>query len=208
MSENKNVKKRNWTAVLYPESLPENWKDILQQTGLQCAISPLHDKDINATGEPKKPHYHVILCYQGPTSYNVVQKLTKDTLNGTIPQPLEQVRGMYRYFCHIDNPEKAQYSEADIQFIGGFNIRDFVELTKSEVSEIKNRLVKLIRDERIYEYCDLIERLQDENKIEELEVATGHTIFFNSFITSRRKKREKGRYVEVIGRIQTQDQEL
>lgn len=62
------MKKRYWAFVLYPESAPENWKEILQQTGLSCCVSPLHDKDINPTGEPKKAHYHIILCYSGPTT--------------------------------------------------------------------------------------------------------------------------------------------
>lgn len=194
----KNVKKRNWTAVLYPESLPKNWKDILQQTGLQCSISPLHDKDLNPDGEPKKPHYHVILCYQGPTSFNVVQKLTKDTLNGTIPQALEQVRGMYRYFTHKDNPEKAQYDEKDIKFINGFNIRDFVELTSSEITELKKKVMSLIREHNLDEYCDLIDTLmQDESLSDELEVAMNNTLLFDRFLTSRRHKKEKAHQKEL-----------
>ena len=55
----KNVKKRAWGGVIYPESLPENWLEILQNSGLQIAISPLHDKDINPDGTIKKPHYHI-----------------------------------------------------------------------------------------------------------------------------------------------------
>ena len=124
----KNVKKRNWAFVAYPESLPTDWKEQLQATGLQVAISPLHDRDVDPTGELKKPHYHVILCYAGPTSYNVVKGLT-DSLKGPIPQPLEQVRGYYRYFTHMDNPEKYQYSPDTIETINGFSIMDFVELT-------------------------------------------------------------------------------
>ena len=88
----KDVKKRNWAMVLYPESAPEDWRDQLRKTGLQCAVSPLHDKDTNADGEPKKPHYHVILVYGSPTTYRNVEGLTK-RLNQPIPQPLEQVRG-------------------------------------------------------------------------------------------------------------------
>ena len=122
------VKKRNWTFVLYPESAPEDWREQLQKTGLLCAISPLHDRDVNPDGEVKKAHYHVILCYSGPTSYDVVKRLT-DSLSQPIPQPLEQVRGMYRYFTHKDNPDKAQYCDDDISTINGFDIRDFVELT-------------------------------------------------------------------------------
>ena len=48
------VKKRNWAFVVYPESLPEGWLDLLRETGLQCAISPLHDKDKEPTGELKR----------------------------------------------------------------------------------------------------------------------------------------------------------
>ena len=58
------VKKRNWTFVLYPESAPADWREQLQKTGLLCAISPLHDRDVNPDGEVKKAHYHVILIYE------------------------------------------------------------------------------------------------------------------------------------------------
>ncbi|WP_222862631.1 Rep family protein, partial [Campylobacter concisus] len=30
--DNKNVKKRNWAFVAYPESMPANWLEILQET--------------------------------------------------------------------------------------------------------------------------------------------------------------------------------
>ena len=147
------VKKRNWAFVVYPESLPEGWLDLLRETGLQCAISPLHDKDKEPTGELKKAHYHVIACYSGPTSYNVVKGLTEQ-LHAPGPQALEQVRGYYRYLTHKDNPEKAQYSENDIQTLNGFYIGDFVELTKSEVLNIKRDLLTLIREADILEYSD------------------------------------------------------
>ena len=109
----KNVKKRNWAFVLYPESAPNNWLDLLQQTGLQFCVSPLHDKDLNADNTLKKAHYHIILIYDGPTTYNNVRQLT-ESLGQPIPQPLEQVRGYYRYLTHKDNPEKYQYDEKDI----------------------------------------------------------------------------------------------
>jgi len=98
-------KKRNWAFVAYPESLPKNWQEILTQTGLPIAISPLHDKDENPDGTKKKPHYHIILIYSGPTSFSVVQTLTQK-LNAPAPIPLEAVRGYYRYLTHKDNPEK------------------------------------------------------------------------------------------------------
>ena len=179
------VKKRNWTFVLYPESAPEDWREIIKISGLMAAVSPLHDKDVNPTGEPKKAHYHVLLVYSGPTTYNAVAKFTA-SLNATVPQALESVRGMFRYFTHKDNPEKYQYDEADIFNLNGFNIADLVELTKSEVNELKARILKLIREIGIVEYSGLVDFLIDNGMLSEYDVAINNTFFFNTYICSRR----------------------
>lgn len=189
MSEKKSTtKKRYWAFVLYPESAPEDWRDRLQQTGLQCCISPLHDRDTEPTGEPKKAHYHVIGCYPGPTTYNAVKTLT-DSLRQPIPQPLDSVRGYYRYLTHQDNPDKFQYDESDIQTINGFNILDFVELTRSEVANIKRRLQVIIRERGFTEYSQLMDYCMDEGSFEEYDVASCNTLFFDRYVSSRRHKK-------------------
>lgn len=191
----KNVKKRNWAMVLYPESAPEDWREQLRLSGLQVAISPLHDKDVNADGEPKKAHHHVILVYGSPTTCNNVKALC-DRLNQPIPQPLEQVRGYYRYLTHEDNPEKAQYSKSDIQTLNGFDIREFVELTKSEVTKAKREILQLIRDNSITEYADLIDILMDggEGTADMFDVASNNTLFFKAYLTSQwRRQAAPGR---------------
>jgi len=191
MSEKKsNDKKRNWAFVAYPDSAPKNWQEILQQSGLQCCISPLHDSDTNADETQKKPHWHVILCYSGPTSYNVVKKLT-DSLKATIPQALEQVKGYYRYLTHKDNPEKIQYDERDITSINGFSIRDFIELTKSEVVKLKMEITDYIETNDIREYQELLQGLKKENMFDHWEVAANNTIFADAYVRSRRYKLEK-----------------
>ena len=187
MNENKqkDLKKRNWTFVLYPESAPEDWQEKLKLSGLLVAISPLHDKDDNPTGEPKKAHYHIILVYPGPTTYSAVAKLTA-SYNATIPQPIESVRGMYRYFTHLDNPEKYQYSGEEIVTLNGFNIADLVELTRSEINELKIKVCHLVRDVGLAEYSDLVDFLVDNDMLTEYDVVVNNTLFFNTYLTSRR----------------------
>ena len=187
MSTKKSIKKRNWAFVLYPESAPADWFERLKQSGLMGAISPLHDKDVNADGEPKKAHYHVILVYGNTTTYNNVKSLT-DSLNQPIPQALEQIRGYYRYLTHKDNPEKYQYSDTDIVTFGGFDISDFVEMTKSEVTKYIKEIHAFVRDNNITEYSDLCDMLIDAGLEELYEVAINHTLFVNSYISSRRNK--------------------
>lgn len=183
------MKKRYWAFVLYPESAPENWKEILQQTGLSICVSPLHDKDINPTGEPKKSHYHIILCYSGPTTFKCVKSIT-DSLNQPIPIALEQVRGYFRYLTHKDNPEKYQYNEKDITTINDFDIDNYNDLSVSQINAIKIELQKIIRDNDIFEYCDLLDFLLDNDLLSYLDVAQNHTILFNTYITSLRNKKK------------------
>lgn len=185
----KKVKKRHWAMVLYPESAPEDWKDQLKRSGLKCAISPLHDKDANPTGEPKKKHYHIILVYEGPTTFNNVKRFT-ESLNQPIPQPLEQVRGYYRYLTHEDNPEKAQYSKTGIETLNGFAIQDFVELTRGEVNRLMREVQQFIRDNEITEYGDLMDCLMDGGEVmaDMYDVASSHTLFFKAYLTSQWRK--------------------
>lgn len=184
----KEVKKRFWTVVLYPESAPEDWREQIKQSGLVFAVSPLHDRDINADGTPKKPHHHLILVYNGPTTYNNVKSFCEE-LNQPIPKPLESVRGMYRYFTHEENPEKAQYDKSKIEHHNGFNLSDFCELMKSEVNALKLAIFKLIDEVDIVEYSQLIYFLIDNEMFDELDVASSHTLLFNTVITSRRHTR-------------------
>lgn len=190
-SGNKKIKKRHWAFFVWVDSAPVDWIEQLQKTGLPCAISPLHEKDLKEdnSGELKKPHWHVIVSYSGPTTYNVVKTLTEN-LNTTIPQPLESVRGYYRYFTHMDNPDKHQYDEKDIQTINGFNIADFVDLTKSEVNQIKKRLQILIRDKEIIEYSSFMDYLLDSEMDLEYDIASSNTYFFDKYIASCRHRAE------------------
>lgn len=189
-----NTKKRNWAFILYPESAPEDWFDLLQKTGLQGVVSPLHNNDFNATEEIKKSHYHIILSYAGPTSFNVVKGLC-DSLNCPIPQALEQVRGYYRYLTHKDNPDKFQYDEKDIKTINGFNISDFVELSKSEVAQIKKSLQILIIENNFVEYSDFMDYLLNSDNNSNYDVAANNTYFFDRYISSKRHKQKNTKII-------------
>ena len=143
-----------WGSVGYPESLPSDWLEQLRETGLQIAISPLHNKDKNPDGEIKKEHYHIIFNYDGPTTYNNVKKLC-DKLNMTNPIKLESLRGMYRYHIHLDNPEKHQYDDRDRILLNGFDVSSVNELTKTEIDKKLREIYQFINDNDITEYCDL-----------------------------------------------------
>lgn len=187
----KRITGRSWAFVIYPESLPENWKEIIVETGLPMAISPLHDKDINPTGEEKKAHYHVICYYENATTFNNVKQNVTDKLNGTIPIKLESMRGMYRYHLHLDNPEKYQYDDRDRTFFNGFDIDLASKLTRTEINKLIREIHTFINNNDIVEYIDLLDILKDNELFDMYDIAISNTLLFKSLLDSKRNKEKK-----------------
>lgn len=154
---------RVWTFCIYPDSQPDNWLELLQETRALGAVSPLHDKDINADGTRKKPHRHVILTFEGKKSYVQIKRIS-DLVNGCFPVKVESTQGLIRYFAHLDNPEKAQYSKEDIITLNGFNIDKYFKPSISAVNEIMLQMQDFILDNGITEYADLFKYARDNEQ--------------------------------------------
>lgn len=112
----RDTRARNFACVVYPESAPAEWYSILVSHCIPAFISPLHDKDVNPTGEAKKAHYHVILMFEGKKSIEQVKEII-DSFSGVGCEVVKSLRGYARYLCHLDNPEKAQYEPSDVRCI-------------------------------------------------------------------------------------------
>lgn len=186
------MKKRAWTGVLYDDSANPKWRELIEETHLQyCYV--YHDKDINPDGTKKEPHYHIMWSYDGPQTQKQAEEIGKliGVKNGIV-QPVNSIKGMYRYFTHKDNPEKYQYKEAIIKIGNGFEIDSINELTTKEIKEIKKELQHFIKDNDIYEYSDFMDCVEDND--DWYQVASTSTMFFDKYITSRRNKKRRLEY--------------
>ena len=185
------LKKRNWTFVLYDDSCAKDWEDYLISTGVPFSYA-YHDKDFTEIGEPKKPHYHVLVCFDGPTTYNTMLDHAKRVgAANDVVQPVGSVRGIVRYFCHKDNPDKYQYAEDIIQCRNGFDPSDYFSLTATQQKAIKRKVTNFIRDNNIEEYAELIDTLMDSEEDDMYDIATQNTFFFTQYIKSRRNQKIK-----------------
>lgn len=115
----------NFTGVLYQEHFgtKEQARDFLRDNlHCSCAVSVLHDCDVWTeediqnrdsneadvkVGELKKLHYHYVLHYRSQQCLNTVRQKIKAFGNCI---KCDQIDFMCRYFSHIDQPFKAQYS--------------------------------------------------------------------------------------------------
>ena len=185
------LKKRNWTFVLYDDSCAKDWEEYLISTGVPFSYA-YHDKDFTEVGEPKKPHYHVVICFDGPITFHNVSNYAKRVgAANDVVQPVGSVRGIVRYFCHKDNPDKYQYSEDIIQCRNGFDPQDYFCLTVSQQKALKRKVIRFIRDNEIDEYADLVDTLMDSDEDDMHDIASQNTFFFTQYIKSRRECKRK-----------------
>lgn len=188
--ENKNVKGRDWTFIVYPESAPKAWREILDDTHLRWVESPLHDRDVNPDGEIKKAHWHILLSYDGPVNLVAVKKLT-DKLNAPNPQKISSSKGLVRYMAHLDNPEKFQYSVSDIKGHNGADIAAYFELTATNKLAIMKEIVRYIYENGVDNYSDFL-MFCIENRDDWFDVAiNSNTIAINKMIDAVWQKNKK-----------------
>ena len=152
---------RVWTAIVYPESAPSNWRDVLDEKHLEWAESPLHEFDTNPTGEIKKPHWHIVISFEGPKSYEQVVEIL-EPINCPAPQKCHSPKGAVRYFLHLDNPEKYQYSRSEIRAHGGFDVESALAPSSAKRYVIIREMCEYIRDNRITEFQDLMNYAMSE----------------------------------------------
>lgn len=152
-------KARYFTFLLYPESIPENWKERLELIGLPIAISPLHDKDVSdVDGQKyKKAHYHVVYVAKNPVTAESVRIKIKRSLGDSsvsmVKIVISSMENMYLYLTHDSKDAiakgKHKYNKKDIELLNNFDIDRYLTLDVEEKDEMLNIVCDLIDDHDI-----------------------------------------------------------
>lgn len=181
-------RKRNWLFVIYPgDSAPKDWEMRLRNLCVEGCISPLHDQDINEPDEQqKKAHRHVLLCFDGPVSWDHVKTISRDMLGGTYPVPCQSMRGSVRYFLHLDNPEKAQYSFDDMIPLGGFDAQGVMDITGQRLREMVTAMQKFLMQSKITEFYEFADYCLQYNNEWYAVLTEKRTMYFERYLRSRR----------------------
>jgi len=155
-SSKNNFRTRNWTFIVYPDSAPPEWRQSLDALHEKWVESPLHDSDVveDGSGELKKPHWHVFLQHEGKKSYEQIKVIT-EMVCGTIPQEVSNAKGLVRYFAHLDNPEKHQYSASGIIGHGGADVAELLRPTSADRYRLIGEMCAYVDDNGITEFYQL-----------------------------------------------------
>lgn len=153
---------RSYATVVYPESALDNWESLLTDLHIPCLISPLHDKDVNPNGEPKKPHYHVLLLFDSVKSEEQAREVIAK-FGGVGCEKVNSTRGYARYLCHLDNPEKAQYNTTDVKQFFGADYQNIIPNNSDKYGLIKD-MQTYIRCNHIYFFNKFFDYCAENNE--------------------------------------------
>ena len=181
----KEKRSNKWAFLLYQESAPDNYLDILEDMHIPFVLSPWHDKDINKeTGEFKKAHKHGALYFDSLKSYSQVSELVTTHLN--TPAHVEVImspKGMYDYFTHAENPEKTLYDINGIESGCGFDLDKFLITNNSD--DFLTLVIDIIEEHNFLEFNSLVHYARTENP-KFLSLIMDKTYFFAMYLDSRR----------------------
>lgn len=200
--KNAGLRARNWTLIIYLDSAPENWKEILTETGVPWAHSPLHDKDVDVNGCILKPHYHVVIKFSLLKSYQQMLKLT-GKLRAPNPQVCVSLVGSVVHFTHSNksDKEKYQYDQQEIESYNGLDIEELLKPTKTEINAILKEIRAFIIENDITEFWQLCLYADKETLNWSRVINIKHTLI-NQFVTSYRHSRDKRKEVLQVDEIQ------
>jgi hypothetical protein len=160
-------KSKYFCAILYPDSSTYDTDKLIKalaEEHLAFAVSPIHDRDVEDDGSPKKSHFHLLLAYSSASTLNNIRGWFKAC--GMPESDLHSVRvcasgvGYYRYLTHKDNPEKAQYDDKDIRI---FN--DYDDIFKKFSNSVLDKIDKLVR---IFQIVDDLNTISFHNLVQYL----------------------------------------
>lgn len=146
---------RAWATIVYQESAPDGWRETLQSYMVQAFVSPLHDSDKKDDGTLKKPHYHVLMMYDGVKTPEQAREIF-ESFGGVGCEPVQSVRGYARYLCHLDNPEKHQYSPDDVSAYCGADYISAIDQQADKYAAIA-QMMQWVAANDVVAYSDLLE---------------------------------------------------
>lgn len=163
-------KSRYFTFLLYEDSAPKNYLELLESLNIPMAISPWHDLDIKTeklTPEEqklvdqgkiiyKKKHRHAIYIASNPVTSNAVrnrlQRLFADYTNKPIVSEVQIIKttvaDTYAYLTHESKEairqKKHIYDSKDIVLLSNFDLARYQVLDVEMKEDILNKILDVV----------------------------------------------------------------
>lgn len=158
----KTTRTKTYSAILYEEFAPSNWKEILRNELVPATVSPLHNRDTDEDGKAKKPHYHIMLDFSSLKTLKQAQEIF-DRIGAIRAEAVKCKQAFLRYLCHLDQPNKAQYDPDEVQCFSGASYEIKQERKPIDKVQAIREMTIFCRDNDISDYYVLYEYCADNN---------------------------------------------
>lgn len=143
---------RNFATVIYLDSAPVNWLDILSGSLVPSFISPLHtDSD--------KEHFHVLVMFDSVKTPDQARELFQ-SFGGVGCEAVNSLRAYARYLCHLDERDKPKYDISDVVSLGGADYHKVITLPADRYSAI-SEMMDYVYDHNVISYAALMRYARD-----------------------------------------------
>lgn len=194
----------SFTFLIYPESAPKNWLDILKSWHIPMYIS-LHNKDMlldKVTGEirPDKDHDHVLAMFDGQKAADCLDGLI-DMVHGVKPPIHEYLvqnkRSLARYLTHMDEDPREKYPyflDPDHKVIEIGGVEPYDELCKgaAETKKAERNAIKDIQDycrkHKIRNVATFLHLCNHVDHDEWIDVVKGNAYFWGMWFSAYRNE--------------------
>ena len=193
-------KARFFTALIYPDSAPSDYEQQLKDSLRQYLLSPLHEPDAvedmgSGALKTPKPHIHVLYCHGNTITAKAAREIMPSWM--VVPPSdnafmVGSYRNLSRYFLHLDQPEKQQFSgkpQDILTVLNNFPLDLSKELTKDERRQLKIQLWNFVRTNNITEFSELLDSLGDLQEWDLFELAFDNQSKIEGYIRSNRNKK-------------------
>lgn len=217
MAKENGNRARYWTAVMYPESMIDDWKEViadkLQVPGEYC----VHDKDVDKSGELRKEHVHINVVFPNTTTYNHALSVFKEIGVVNKIERIINIRHAHDYLIHdTDNARKQgkyQYDKNERIEFNNYDIGAYEQLTVTDKLTIKKKLSCLIREKHFFNFDDFDCYVTENLELEYYQVLCENQGYFNNLVRGHYNKIKgiaSGEYIaltEAIKKMETQEKE-
>lgn len=169
-----------WATIIYQESCIDNFVNILKDYHIPFLLSPLHDMDTDDKGNPKKPHWHLMLYFDSLKSQKQVKEIFS-TINGVGAEKVQSATSYARYLCHLDEDDKPHYAPDDVVAYG----LDYFDCAKNADARYEgiSGIIAYIMDESCFSFAKLVMSLSRSNS-HLFKVVCDNAFLVKSFLTS------------------------
>ena len=184
------VKAKAWTFDAYPSFIEHQtfYKDDseyfewLEKSGTCFAVA-LHDKD------ETKPHYHVVVAYDGPTTRRCVIAafglMLDNRANVANVQPVKSFGSICRYLLHLDSVKKHKYSEDCLKLYGGFQ-PDFDSTPTGDRKQDSYKIMwRVLNEHQCSSWSNLLDLLNELGEYEAAKTATRFCYAVRTYINEK-----------------------